>query len=422
MEKEADTDNRSVERESWLSGCLIWFFWGSSMSVMGVFSLVLLVLLLASVALNVFLGWQLAGLELAITRRGEPSIEFPAPIATDILATIPTQTPPSAPPAVAVPELEPPDSISPPASAPSPLEAQVATLSALATEVVALRAEGAAPTVTGTPPPTIALPAAVASAPDEPDAAVESPSNEEEETKPSRNEASAFSAPDSDTADQVARAAVDPTLVPDSELTSSNSYELIPINGDRDQRPAAEHGDLNLTLRDPQPIEVELGLVDAGSGVDADAPKLSSIFEPDFIATYAVHDWDWGCNCKGDLIQDDQAILVSIKTTPGEPIFIPPTERDIYDGKYHAVVLYASEDSLTFLYAREGTVAMGYTVHYVGLRTDPNLLQLYQESQGSQLPGLTLDTPVGTATDEILVAIRDNGKFLDGRSLNDWWD
>jgi hypothetical protein len=86
------------------------------------------------------------------------------------------------------------------------------------------------------------------------------------------------------------------------------------------------------------------------------------------------------------------------------------------------VVLYASEDSLTFLYNRAGTVVQGYTIHYVGLQTDPNLVALFRESQGNQLPGLTLDTPVGIATGELLVAIRDNGKFLDTRSQHDWWD
>jgi hypothetical protein len=122
------------------------------------------------------------------------------------------------------------------------------------------------------------------------------------------------------------------------------------------------------------------------------------------------------------LIQDDTVVLVSQKTTAGEPIYIPPRQQDIYDKKYFAVVLYASEDSLTFLYNRAGSVVQGYTVHYVGLQTDPNLVALFQESQGSELPGLTLDTPVGVATEEILIAIRDNGKFLDVRSKNDWWD
>jgi hypothetical protein len=203
----------------------------------------------------------------------------------------------------------------------------------------------------------------------------------------------------------------------------SNRYNLIPINGQRESRPAEEHGDLNLKLREPQTIDVELGLVDAGEGVDDLAIKLSDIFEPEFVAAYTVHNWDWGCNCKGDLIQEDDVVLVGIRTTPGDPIFIPPHPRDIYDGKYYAVLLFADEDSVTFVYAREGTVAMGYSVHYLGLYPDPNLLDLYNESEGNMLPGLTLDTPIGVAGgDELIVAIRDNGTFLDARSINDWWD
>jgi hypothetical protein len=113
--------------------------------------------------------------------------------------------------------------------------------------------------------------------------------------------------------------------------------------------------------------------------------------------------------------------LVGVKTTPGQPVFIPTKKQEIFQGKYYATLLYASEDSITFIYDRVGTVVKGYTVHYLGLQTDPNLLALFRESKGDQLPGLTLDTPVGTATDELIVAIRDNGKFMDARSRQDWW-
>jgi hypothetical protein len=207
-----------------------------------------------------------------------------------------------------------------------------------------------------------------------------------------------------------------------SVTESKNTYTLIPIEGDRESRPPDQHGDLNLKLREPAPLQVELSVVDVGAGVDPDAPKLSAIFKPKFKAAYTVHNWDWGCNCKGDLLQEKEVVLVGIETTPGEPVYIPPRQQDIYEGKYYAVLLFASEDSVTFVYARAGSVVKGYTVHYMGLKTDPNLLALFRESQGNQLPGLTLDTPVGTATTELIVAIRDNGKFLDARSKNDWWD
>ena len=204
--------------------------------------------------------------------------------------------------------------------------------------------------------------------------------------------------------------------------TSSNTYELISIEGERESRPAEKHGDLNLKLREPQPIDVELSLIDIpNAGSDPNAPKLAGVLEPNIVNAYTIHNWDWGCDCKGELLREEQLVLVGIKTTPGEPVFIPTKGQDIYGGKYYATVLYASEDSFTFVYARRGNVVKGYTVHYLGLYTDPNLLALFRESQGNELPGLTLDTPVGTATDELIVAIRDNGTFLDARSRKDWW-
>ncbi|NJN97828.1 MAG: hypothetical protein HC875_28995 [Anaerolineales bacterium] len=205
--------------------------------------------------------------------------------------------------------------------------------------------------------------------------------------------------------------------------SSVNSYALIPLEGARESRPAEAHGDLNLKLRDPQPISVDLNLVEInGSGLDPDAPNLASVFKPDFVQAYTVHDWDWGCDCKGQLLRDEHSVLLGIRTTPGQPVFIPSRGQNVYRGSYYATLLYASEDTLTFVYTRAGNVARGYTVHYLGLQTDPNLLALFRQSQGSQLPGLTLHTPVGIATGELIVAVRDNGTFLDVRSRHDWWE
>lgn len=204
---------------------------------------------------------------------------------------------------------------------------------------------------------------------------------------------------------------------------SANAYALIPLEGPRENRPAEAHGDLNLKLRDPQPITVDLNLVEInGSGLDPDAPNLASIFNPNFTQAYTVHDWDWNCNCKGQLLRDEHLVLLGIRTTPGEPVYIPSRQQNVYRGSYYATLLYAAEDTLTFVYTRAGNVARGYTVHYLGLQTDPNLVALFRQSQGGQLPGLTLNTPVGIATGELIVAIRDNGTFLDVRSRHDWWE
>jgi hypothetical protein len=396
--------------ESRLGGCLMWFFWGVSLSFMAILSLVLLILLAASVTLNVYLGWELAGLEVSISRSGSASPLAPALIPTDILASIPTQTPVLIATSTATP-----------IPTVSPLEEQVATLSALATQVAGAPAEVAS--APGLPPaatPVVlstSIPTAVAM--DVPQPEVNAPAPQPANPIAPTATAAPLATPAAVAAASQQEAAAE--FVPPA--TSSNTYSLIPIEGERESRPAEEHGDLNLKLRDPQPIEVDLSLQDLpGSGVDPNAPNFSKIFKPDFVRAYTIHDWDWGCNCKGKLLQEDHLVLLGLKTTPGQPVFIPPKEGDIYGGNYYAVVLYASEDSLTFLYNRAGSVVKGYTVHYVGLHTDPNLVALFRESKGSELPGLTLDTPVGVAGDELIIAIRDNGKFLDARSKRDWWE
>jgi hypothetical protein len=364
----------------------LWFVGGFVLSVTTLCSIVLLVMLLISTSLNAYLAWTMSGYEVSIIR--------PEPVSTVVVVVTPTAELAMAP--TDAPTVEP---ISTPVPAPteSMVEVEAGTLAAIATNAAE---EEPACTPIGTPV-VIAPDTSEAAGAPTPGTIVEAPT----------------AAPDNSVTAEALDASVE------ALTTSTNSYDLIPLEAGRDDRPPDEHGDLNLKLRDPQPTQAERSLVEIpGSGIDPQAPKLSSVFKPDFVATYTIHGWDWGCNCKGNLILDEHTVLVGIKTTPGEPLFIPRTERDIYQGKYYAVVLYASEDSLAFLYAREGTVARGYTIHYLGLQTDPNLLALYRESPANELPGLALDTPVGIATDELIVGVRDNGTFLDARSKRDWWE
>lgn len=402
-----DVETQAFGNDSGMGGCILWFVWGVSLSLMTVMSFGLLILVVASIALNLYLGWELSGIEVSVSRsEAGPLQAAPAVIPTNMLAAIPTNTP-EIPPTASLPPAEPTT---------SPLDAQLATISAIATEIALTQldtqsAPGPVTVITPTPVPT-GVPAAVAINP----SASQPTGSEAISAAPTPAAASALSA-------QVPVGSADEAQAFVPPATSSNRYSLIPIHGERDSRPAAEHGDLNLKLREPQPIQGELGLVDIkDAGIDSNAPKLAGIFEPKFVNLYAIHDWDWNCNCPGPLIEDPHVVLVGIATTPGQPVFIPTKEQDIYEGKYYAVLLYADEDSMTFVYEREGTVATGYSVHYLGLHTDPNLLALYRESKGNMLPGLTLDTPVGVAGDELIVAIRDRGTFLDARSRKDWWD
>jgi len=370
------------------AGCLLWFLGGVSLSLMVMLSLVLTILLLGSLTLNAYLGWRLSNLQITISQKPPDTPQVIVVTPTPVIAAQPVanSAAPQSPVATATPV--------PPGVQ---LQTQMATVAAITTKVAQPPADAAAFV-----PPMATTAGAAPLNPAQPAAAV----------APATPAASAKTAGGT----PVAAAAA-------AESTSNNTYTLIPIDGERESRPAETHGDLNLKLRDPQPIKVDLKLVTiAGSGIDPEAPKFSKVFKPDFTQAYAVHGWDWAKNDKSDLINDGKAILVGIKTNPGDPIRIPPTSRDIYEGKYYATVLYADKDSLTFVYARRGNVVQGYTVHLVGLETDPNLIKAFQESKGNMLPGLTLDTPVGRATQNLMVAIRDNGTFLDARSQKDWWD
>jgi hypothetical protein len=403
MTKQVEAEN--PKREGCLgSARLMWLLWGVSLSILTILSVALLAVLLASVVLNVYLGWELSGLQVSVSRPGLEPVATPTPGPTSGLVAIPTSTP------VVTSTTSPIE----PAATQSPLEIQLATLAVIATAaaapqtpdvsepVVIVPTSGPAAVAISTQPAQAIPPELIAT--DAPDAA-----------SPGDPAVSSTGTP-------VAIADAGQEFVPPA--TSSNSYSLIPLNGERESRPAEEHGDLNLKLRDPQPIQVdELALIDIdGSGKDPDAPKLSSIFAPNFSNAYTIHNWDWACNCKGELIQEDHVVLLGIELAPGEPVFIPTKEQPIYGGNFYATVVYASEDSLTFVYDNVGNVTTGYTIHYQGLRTDPNLLALFRESKGSELPGLTLETPVGMATGELIVAVRDIGTFLDARSRRDWWD
>ena len=162
------------QETGWVGSCLLWFFWGVSLSFMTILSLVLLVLLAASVTLNLYLGWEMSGLEVAVSRPSTGAVEGPVPIPTGVLAAIPTNTPTPTP----SPTLAPTE---------SPLEAQYGTLAAIATEVAASPPGGTPlppslpPADTPTVPPTDVPPASAIGTPAGETAAIES---EPDDTQP----------------------------------------------------------------------------------------------------------------------------------------------------------------------------------------------------------------------------------------------
>jgi len=84
---------------------------------------------------------------------------------------------------------------------------------------------------------------------------------------------------------------------------------------------------------------------------------------------------------------------------------------------------------MTLGYTRDDTVATGYVVHLENVCVDPNLLALYRAQNDAAgfratgfLPALRANEKLGTAFgDEMQVAVRDRGAFLDPRSRKDWW-
>lgn len=213
--------------------------------------------------------------------------------------------------------------------------------------------------------------------------------------------------------------------------TSGNAYPLIPMEAADTQHPDNQHGDLNLALRGYQPSRAAKAFVAYTGPVDAGAPQLAATFadhrRPLITNVYQVRDWRWDCGehgCASDWLTQYDVTLLGVATTPGEAIFFPKRDAEIYGGGYTAVVLYAEETRLTIGYTRDGTVANGYAAQFENFCVDPNLLFQYRTAHADgrwQLPGLHNGDPVGTANGELLIAIRDRGTFMDPRSEQDWW-
>jgi len=348
-------------------------------------SLIMLAMLVVSVAANAYLAMKMSGVEVVvkvpIPDATQAAVQATPPVSVVTVVMNPTDTPTLVPTPTPVPT-----------QTPSPTPLPTATF-----------------TASPVPPPTATATITQLD--------INIPERQQPTAVPSADEAAAVTIqpvepPPADSGSNLAQP-VQPFV------SSDNQYPLIPLESPMDSRPPAEHGDLNLALRDPQPSTESAKLINYSGATEAGAPRLSAVFGENFVKSYVVHDWDWGCNCPGKLRSD--GYLLGMKPPPGEPVYIPPTPHDIWQGKYYAVVLYADEQSVTFVYAREGTVANSYVIHYMGLQTDPNLLEAYRLHTQSEVPGLALDTPVGLATDELIVSVRDKGTFMDTRSRKDWW-
>jgi hypothetical protein len=130
--------------------------------------------------------------------------------------------------------------------------------------------------------------------------------------------------------------------------------------------------------------------------------------------------------------------MLGLRTVPGELLVVPTSGYDLGDG-YEVLVIYADSSRITLKYTREDSAATGYMVHVEHICVDPVLLALYRSLdapngpryvyQGGRLGTYTYNLPALAAGqafgraegDEIVVALRDTGSFMDPRSYYEWW-
>jgi hypothetical protein len=208
----------------------------------------------------------------------------------------------------------------------------------------------------------------------------------------------------------------------------SENYGTLPIRGAPTDRPAEDHPDLNLRLRTYKPVDQFRGLIDLDGETEQTDPQLVGLFAdqrtPIFRNVYQVYDWDWSRNARGGLLDYPPVTLAGLGVLTGETIYVPNSHLNIGDG-YQTLVLYASATRLTLKYTGEDNVLRGYTLQLEGVCVEPRLLALYQQQNAAgrgHLPALRAGQAIGRAMgDELGVAIRDSGTFMDPRSRKDWW-
>ncbi len=211
------------------------------------------------------------------------------------------------------------------------------------------------------------------------------------------------------------------------DASGGGDYGLLGAGG-WEGRPPEAHPDLNLAVRGYRVVNAFRGLVDYDGQTDGDAPQLWGLFAdrrtPEIAHDYQVYDWDWSSNTRGDLVEDYEVTMVGFRVDDGESIFTPDFGHEIGDG-YVALVLYADPHRITLKYTGEDNVVEGYTLQLEGLCVYASLLNLYNERQAAgrgALPALRPGQPIGYVPgNEVGVAIRDRGAFLDPRSRKDWW-
>jgi hypothetical protein len=204
-------------------------------------------------------------------------------------------------------------------------------------------------------------------------------------------------------------------------------YEVLSVSGSPIRVDPERSIDLNLGYRGYAPTSAPLNLVSYGPVTDLSAPQFAAMFAdnhlPKFVKTYQRYRWDEGCNCPTDTYSPWPATVLGLKTQPREVIAAPDSGYDI-GGNNEYLVLYAGEKGITLHIGRDDDLT-GYTIHIEDICVEPDLQALYRRMHAEgrrELPVLRARQPFGRAIgEEIKIAVRDNGHFLDPRSRNDWW-
>ncbi len=204
---------------------------------------------------------------------------------------------------------------------------------------------------------------------------------------------------------------------------------------DPSKPPPENNPDYRILLLGYNPVDKVKGLMDYGPSNDPNIPpQFTTLFASPWtltiLNTYQANGWDWDNHRPIPTPWTDPEVsVIGIQTAPKTIVQVPDSSymigAECGDGGCDALVLYASQSEITLRYAREDDVYPGYTVHIAGICVEPSLLSLYQQKNvegRSSLPAVRGGQPIGRAWgSEIVVAIRDNGPFLDPRDCNSFW-
>lgn len=221
-----------------------------------------------------------------------------------------------------------------------------------------------------------------------------------------------------------------PTPLPGDPCDSIRgaSYGQLPVDPPKTNRPAADHPDLNIGLRGFQRASEPLRFWDYNGPIDHEAPQLVDLLKrvPEFTSAWRVRQWVWepAPGRPGSPEPQYAVSLLGLRSSKMEHVHVPDSGYGFEQG-YMVLVLYASEERIALKYTKDDSMVKGYGIQLEGVCVEPSLLDLYRRLDAAgrdQLPAVYAHMPIGRARgDELRVAIRDTGMFMDPRSEPDWW-